>query len=187
MVGLEPSILRRVPPQIYQCKLAVAVVENSLRRRHSVAATQQIADGLKKLGMSEYADRFVDNRIDPSVLPDLTDQDLEKLGVLLSDRRKILRAIRDLGDVSVDVTALSAPVAIEPPRRDDAERRQLTAIIRRPRWLHGAVGQARPGGSAFCNRRVSQVCRGDGRPIRRLRGQIHGRWGVRLFRLSAGP
>jgi tetratricopeptide (TPR) repeat protein len=108
MVGLEPSILRRVPSQIYPCKLAVAVVENSPRRRHSVAATQQIAHWLKKLGMSEYADRFVENRIDLSVLPDLTDQDLEKLGVLLGDRRN-MRAIRGLGDVSVAVTALSAP------------------------------------------------------------------------------
>jgi hypothetical protein len=37
---------------------------------------EQIADWLKKLGMSEYAQRFVENRIDLSVLPDLTDQDL---------------------------------------------------------------------------------------------------------------
>lgn len=66
------------------------------------AAMQQIADWLKTLGMSEYADRFVENRIDHSVLPDLTDQDLEKLGVLLGDRRKMLRAIRELaGDTAV--------------------------------------------------------------------------------------
>ena len=38
-----------------------------------------------KLGMSEYADRFAENRIDLSVLPDLTDQDLEKLGVVLGE------------------------------------------------------------------------------------------------------
>ena len=55
---------------------------------------QQIADWLEKLGMSEYAERFAENRIDLSVLPDLTDQDLEKLGVLLGDRRKMLRAIQ---------------------------------------------------------------------------------------------
>jgi hypothetical protein len=53
-----------------------------------VAAMQQIADWLEKLGMSEYARCFAENRIDYSVLPDLTDQDLEKLGVLLGDRRK---------------------------------------------------------------------------------------------------
>ena len=61
---------------------------------------QEIADWLDKLGMSEYAQRFVENRVDFSVLPDLTDQDLEKLGVLLGDRRKILRAIAKLVDTS---------------------------------------------------------------------------------------
>ena len=49
---------------------------------------QQIADWLESLGMSEYAQRFAENRIDFSVLPDLTDQDLKELGVLLGDRRK---------------------------------------------------------------------------------------------------
>jgi SAM domain (Sterile alpha motif) len=52
---------------------------------------QQIADWLKKLGMSEYTDRFVENRIDLRVLPDLTGRDLKDLGVLLGDRRKLLR------------------------------------------------------------------------------------------------
>jgi len=78
---------------------------------------QQIADWLKKLGMSEYTGRFVENRIDLSVLPDLTDQDLEKLGVLLGDRRKMLRAIRNLDNVSVGATAPAATVEPEPARR----------------------------------------------------------------------
>ena len=50
---------------------------------------QEIADWLEKLGLSEYAQRFADNAIDVSVLPDLTDEDLEKIGVLLGHRRKI--------------------------------------------------------------------------------------------------
>ena len=70
---------------------------------------QEIADWLKKLGMAECAQRFVENRIDLSVLPDLTDQDLEKMGVLLGDRRKMLRAIRGLGNTSVAVTAPFGP------------------------------------------------------------------------------
>ena len=44
---------------------------------------QQIAEWLEKLGMSEYAKRFVENGIDFAVLPDLTDQDLKDIGVLL--------------------------------------------------------------------------------------------------------
>jgi hypothetical protein len=57
---------------------------------------QQIADWLEKLGMSEYTQRFAENRIDFTVLPDLTDQDLKDIGVVLGDRRKILRAIARL-------------------------------------------------------------------------------------------
>jgi class 3 adenylate cyclase/predicted ATPase len=94
-----------------------------------VAATQQIADWLKKLGMSEYAQRFADNDIDASVLPELTDQDLKDLGVSLGHRRKMLRAIRDLGGASVAVTAPSASAETKPTRQDDAERRQLTVMF----------------------------------------------------------
>src|SRR3954452_21443706 len=67
---------------------------------------QQIADWLEKLGMSEYVQRFAENRIDFSVLRELTDQDLRELGVLLGDRRKILRAIAD-----IEVIEKSAPAA----------------------------------------------------------------------------
>ena len=51
---------------------------------------QAIADWLEKLGMSEYAQRFAENDIDVSVLPDLTDQDLKDIGVSLGHRRKML-------------------------------------------------------------------------------------------------
>ena len=70
---------------------------------------QQIADWLEKLGMSEYAQRFAENRIDFSVLPDLTDQDLKDLGVVLGDRRKILRAIAKLDATPEAVTLMPKP------------------------------------------------------------------------------
>jgi hypothetical protein len=58
---------------------------------------RQIADWLEKLGMSEYAQRFAENDIDFEILGDLTDQDLEKIGVAsLGHRRKLLRAIANL-------------------------------------------------------------------------------------------
>jgi class 3 adenylate cyclase/predicted ATPase len=97
--------------------------------RTLVAAMQQIADWLKKLGMSEYAERFAENDIDMAVLSDLTDQHLKDLGVSLGHRLKMLRAIRDLGGDSIAVAAPSAPVATEPTRRDEAERRQLTVMF----------------------------------------------------------
>jgi hypothetical protein len=45
------------------------------------AISKEISDWLE-LGMSEYAQRFAENRIDVSVLPELTDLDLEKIGVV---------------------------------------------------------------------------------------------------------
>jgi hypothetical protein len=58
---------------------------------------QQIADWLEKLGLAEYTRRFAENDIDFTILGDLTDQELEKIGVAsLGDRRKLLRAIADL-------------------------------------------------------------------------------------------
>ena len=53
---------------------------------------QQIADWLNKLGMSEYAERFARDDIDLDVLPELTDQDFDRLGVSVGHRRKMLRA-----------------------------------------------------------------------------------------------
>ena len=84
-----------------------------------------IADWLASIGLGEYAQRFVENAIDLSVVLDLTEQDLKDLGVLLGHRRKILRAIADLNKVA------AAPIqtATEPARRDEAERRHLTVMI----------------------------------------------------------
>jgi hypothetical protein len=59
-------------------------------------AVREIAEWLKKLGMSEYAKCFAENRIDFSVLPELTDQHLKDLGLPLGDRLKMLRAIQEL-------------------------------------------------------------------------------------------
>ncbi len=51
-----------------------------------------IAGWLTSLGMSEYAERFAENDIDFTILGDLTDQDLEKIGVAsLGHRRRHLR------------------------------------------------------------------------------------------------
>jgi hypothetical protein len=77
----------------------------------------EIAEWLDKLGMSEYAQRFADNDIDFTILGDLTDQDLEKIGVAsLGHRRKLLRAIaaRDTGRAAPAGTSESDPAAMMP-------------------------------------------------------------------------
>ena len=85
-----------------------------------VAAMEQIADWLRKLGMSEYAERFAENDIEFDILPELTDHDLAALGVSLGHRRRILRGIRELGDL-----AQAAPQTAP----SSAERRQLTVMF----------------------------------------------------------
>jgi class 3 adenylate cyclase len=88
---------------------------------------QQIADWLNKLGLSEYADRFVENDIDVSVLAYLTDQDLKELGVSLGHRRKMLAAIAALagGNGSPSPQTVSS----ERKPQDTAERRQVTVMF----------------------------------------------------------
>jgi class 3 adenylate cyclase/tetratricopeptide (TPR) repeat protein len=76
--------------------------------------------------MSEYAQRFAENRIDLSILPELTDQHLKDLGIILGDRLKILRAIRELG---VDARSVAQPSLGAPKREDTAERRQVTVMF----------------------------------------------------------
>jgi SAM domain (Sterile alpha motif) len=58
---------------------------------------RRIEEWLGDLGLGEYASRFAENDIDMSIVCDLSDQDLEKIGVAsLGHRRKLLRAISEL-------------------------------------------------------------------------------------------
>lgn len=82
--------------------------------------------------MGEYIQRFAENDIDFAILSDLTDQDLEKIGVTsLGHRRKLLRAIANLK--GIEQRAPAATVAAAPPATpraaDSAERRQLTVLF----------------------------------------------------------
>ena len=90
---------------------------------------QRIADWLEKLGMSEYAQRFVDNAIDFSVLPELTDHDLEKLGVLLGHRRKLLRAIANLEGAETGTPIGAVAKSARSVPQETAERRQVTVMF----------------------------------------------------------
>ena len=103
---------------------------------------QQIADWLEKLGMSEYADRFAENRIDFSVLRDLTDQDLKDIGVVLGDRRKILRAISELAGASPATAQVHAVIEPKPQRHRRAPPSHGD-VLRLGR-LNGAIGAHGP-------------------------------------------
>ena len=93
---------------------------------------QQVADWLEKLGLGQYAQRFAENDISFIILTDLTDQDLEKIGVAsLGHRRLLLRATAELK--LVDKTTLAPDAAVSAPpaaaKMDTAERRQVTVMF----------------------------------------------------------
>jgi class 3 adenylate cyclase len=88
-----------------------------------ISVMRQIAIWLKSIGLGEYTQRFAENCIDASVLPDLTDQDLEKIGIPLGHRKKMLRSIAGLGG-----TAFGTPQAAAEPNQE-GERRHLTVMF----------------------------------------------------------
>jgi len=87
---------------------------------------QPIAEWLAKIGLQRYAAAFADNDIDVMVLRHLTDADLEKIGVSLGHRRKLLAAIAELGAAA---PASPQPALAEPKSQDAAERRQVTVMF----------------------------------------------------------
>ena len=88
---------------------------------------QQVADWLQKLDLGEYAERFAENKIDISVLPHITDQDLKDIGIPLGHRRKILAAINQ-GVASIPLPVEPTP-SVEPKTQDAPERRHVTVLF----------------------------------------------------------
>ena len=87
----------------------------------------EIGAWLRGLGLGQYEATFRENEIEADVLPELTDTDLEKIGVPLGPRKRILKAIANLGGAArgSGEASQSAP----PPAVDAAERRQLTVMF----------------------------------------------------------
>jgi len=57
------------------------------------------SEWLHSLGLDQYVQLFADNDIDLELIPSLSEQDLEKLGVAsMGHRKKLLKAISELGN-----------------------------------------------------------------------------------------
>ena len=82
--------------------------------------TENVRAWLQELGLSQYAEVFTENAIDQRVLADLTEADLEKLGVLMGHRKILLKAI-----AAIEPEA-GAPTVTTVPSSAEAERRNLT-------------------------------------------------------------
>src|SRR6266705_2797722 len=96
--------------------------------------TTDLAEWLGRHGLGQYAKPFAENNIDYSVLPDLTENDLEKLGVSsLGHRKKLLRAIEALTAARqpAGTTKAVSSATVVPPslQHREAEFRQITVMF----------------------------------------------------------
>ena len=83
---------------------------------------------LKELGLEKYTPLFVEQEIDETVLAELNEQDLEKLGLPLGPRKKILRAIQSIQASPVEDVDVEndTPIVVA---ATDAEKRQLSVMF----------------------------------------------------------
>ena len=110
---------------------AVSRAYHAAENLRGAAAMQQVADWLERLGLSQYARCFAENDISFVILPDLTDQDLEKIGVAsLGHRRLLLRSIAEL------------KLSIE-PRRPATRRCAASSTHSQPRWTWPSAAKSR--------------------------------------------
>src|SRR5207344_1332770 len=92
-----------------------------------------VAGWLQNLGLGQYASAFAENAIDIDVLSELSEHDLEKLGIPLGHRKRLVRAIKEMapgGSSSKPITSERGQVATtDLPPTGTAERRHLTVLI----------------------------------------------------------
>ena len=82
-----------------------------------------VGSWLRSLGLEQYEALFRENDIDAEVLGDLTDADLEKLGVTLGHRKRLLKAIAELASAD----KIAPPTS--PAPSTTAERRPITVMF----------------------------------------------------------
>jgi len=90
----------------------------------------EIADWLRGLSLERYAETFRDNAIDVAVLPELSESDLEKLGVLLGHRKIMLRAIAALlGGAAENIAEPVPGIGSDPTVADESGAEGTVSIV----------------------------------------------------------
>ena len=93
-----------------------------------------VAQWLNGIGLGQYEALFREHEIDADVLADLTEADLEKIGVPLGHRKRLMRAIAGLAAVGASPPNAATPAPARrlpspPASGADAERRPITVMF----------------------------------------------------------
>jgi class 3 adenylate cyclase/predicted ATPase len=90
-----------------------------------------VGSWLRNLGLEQYESAFIENAIDFDVLPELTEDDLKKLGMLMGDRKRAIKAIKAMagGAPSAMITSEVSESLSNHRALASAERRHLTVMI----------------------------------------------------------
>jgi class 3 adenylate cyclase/tetratricopeptide (TPR) repeat protein len=84
-----------------------------------------VREWLAATGLAQYLELFEKNRLGLDVLAELTERDLQDLGIPLGDRKRLLKAIQTLAETPLSIPSAAPQFA----RVHDAERRQLTVMF----------------------------------------------------------
>src|ERR1700677_397627 len=82
---------------------------------------------LQEVGLERHEAVFRDNLIDMDVVRELTENDLEKLGLALGDRKRVMKAIASLP--ALETVLPPTPISAATRTRDEAERRPVTVMF----------------------------------------------------------
>jgi hypothetical protein len=79
------------------------------------SAAMDVGGWLCSLGLDQYGERFRDNKIDANVLPQLTADDLKKVGVAaVGDGSRLLAAIAALAESTLSTSANGIEIRAKP-------------------------------------------------------------------------
>ncbi len=84
---------------------------------------------LEDLGLGKYSEVLLSHDIDLTIVPELTEQDLEKLGFSLGHRRKFLTAAAKLRSATESSPVIPAQVQPTSQPTSSVERRQVTVVF----------------------------------------------------------
>jgi class 3 adenylate cyclase len=153
------------------------------------SAAMDVGEWLKGIGLGQYEATLRAHDIDVDVLPDVTEADLEKIGLPLGARKRLMKAIANLGPVASTPSTLPPeplrpPAASPPPTRPEAERRPITVMFCD---LVGSTGLAAKLDAEDWRNLVSAYLDEASAAVTRLGGHVLKRLGDGLMALFGYP